>query len=183
MQDNSSTDKTAHIKQHGLVAKAFHWGFIGLFIYGISKGLDNVQQLADTKVLQFEMIFASLFLLTLGARYLYMRHVGPTALPDDTSVWMKRAARAGHLALYGSLAMIAVSGMVIGALYSYGFTNGPVIRAATEWHEFSLGASYMMIGLHISAALFHRWLGDGIWSSMVPLFKEKATAKTKMDGQ
>lgn len=182
MQENSADINTAHMKQHGLIAKVFHWGFILVFAYGLSKQLSSLDELRDTSLLHFEMIFAKVFLILLAVRYFYMRTVGPTALPDNTSIWMKRAARAGHLAMYISLAMIAISGIAIGALYMHGNQSGSLIGAVIEWHEFSVMASYISIALHISAALFHRWLGDGIWSSMVPFFKEKPTTVTKVDG-
>jgi|TARA_B100000900_G_scaffold379785_1_gene364950 cytochrome b561 len=34
--------------------------------------------------------------------------------------------------------------------------------------------SYWLIGIHIAAALYHRWLGDGVWNAMVPVWKERA---------
>jgi cytochrome b561 len=31
---------------------------------------------------------------------------------------------------------------------------------------------YFLIFLHVSAAIFHRFKKDGVWSSMVPVFRE-----------
>ncbi len=161
------------VRSHGPIAKLFHWGFIAVFAYAITKQLTDVGQLADPALLRFEIAFAALFLLLLAARYVFMRWTRPSALPDDTPAWMKRAARAGHLAMYGSLAMIAISGLMIGGLYSTGVVAGPVMGLALALHEASVAASYLFIGLHIAAALVHRLKGDGIWSSMVPVLRER----------
>ena len=43
------------------LAKLFHWGFVILFIYGVSKQVDDVNQLEDSLFFRFEIIFALLF--------------------------------------------------------------------------------------------------------------------------
>lgn len=159
-------------RKHGFAAKTLHWGFVALYAYGIAKGLDNVEQLEDAAFLNFEMTFATVFLAVLVLRFLYMRWAGSTSLPEDTPRWKMRAAKLGHLGIYGSIAMISVTGLVIGALYSAGVTNGLLMDLAIAIHELFILASYALIALHIFAALYHRWLGDGVWSSMVPVFKE-----------
>lgn len=103
-----------------------------------------------------------------------MRRPRPTALPEDTPTYMKRAARAGHLAMYVSLAAIAMSGLMIGGLHAAGITAGPMMGLVLGLHEFSVTASYAFIGLHVAAALFHRLKGDGVWSSMVPVWRERS---------
>ena len=163
---------TDEIKNHGLVAKVFHWGFIVVFAYALTKQLDNVGQLSDRDLLRFEVIFAIAFLALLGIRYAFMRATKPTALPLSAP-WLKRLlARAGHLAMYVSLALIAVSGLLIGALYSAGGPEAPGMAVAVGLHEVSVLATYVSIAVHIAAAVFHRFKGDGIWSAMVPVWKE-----------
>lgn len=164
--------KTVHPRPHSLIAKTFHWGFLGLFAYGISKGLDNVNQLADTALLRFEMWFASFFLVVLAARFFFMRTTRPTALPETTSRGVHFVARSAHLAIYISLAMIAMTGLSIGGLYSLGVTGGALMAFVIGLHEVAIGASFGLIGLHILAALYHRFKRDGIWSAMVPVWKE-----------
>lgn len=161
------------VQPHSVFAKIVHWSFILFFIYAISKGLDGVEQLADPALLRFEMVFASIFLLILISRFLFMRFTRPTALPDNTPKPVKLAARAGHFAMYISVGTIAATGLLIGALYANGGTEGATMDIVIGLHEFALLASYVFIGLHIAAAVFHRFKGDGIWSSMVPVLKEK----------
>ena len=40
-------------------------------------------------------------------------------------------------------------------------------------HELVINLLYFLIGIHIFAATYHRLKKDGVWSSMVPFFKEK----------
>ena len=159
---------------HSLTAKIIHWGFIVVFAYALSKQLDDVEELEDFSLLQFEMAFASLFLILLFARYFYMRLTRPTVLPGDTPKQMKFMARCGHLAMYASLSMIAISGLMIGGLYWSGVKSGTAMEIVIGLHEVSVGASFFSIALHVVAAVYHHQQGDGIWSAMVPIWKEKA---------
>ncbi|MDG2453878.1 MAG: cytochrome b/b6 domain-containing protein, partial [Paracoccaceae bacterium] len=118
------------------------------------------------------MVFAMGFLALLAVRFTYMRMTMPTALPASTSPRLKVMARAGHLAMYLSLATMAISGLAIGAIYSSGSPEGAGMRIAMFLHENAILVAYLSIGLHIAAAVFHRLTGDGIWSSMVPIWKE-----------
>ena len=58
---------------HSRTAKILHWGFILVFAYGLAKQLDEVE-LEDFALLQNEMLFASVFLFVLFARFAYMRY-------------------------------------------------------------------------------------------------------------
>ncbi len=60
------------VSPHSFIAKAVHWGFIGVFVYAVAKQLDDVEQLEDLSLLQHEMTFACIFLATLLARYVFM---------------------------------------------------------------------------------------------------------------
>lgn len=161
------------VENHGLIAKLFHWGFVVVFAYAIFKQLNNLEELRDAALLRFEIVFAIGFLLLLALRYFYMRWAGATALPEESAAHVKLLARLGHWAIYGSLALIALSGLMIGFLFSAGIETGLLMDTAIGLHEFSVIASFVMIAVHIAAALFHRLKGDGVWSAMVPIWKEK----------
>lgn len=159
---------------YSLTAKIFHWGVAVLFAYGIFKQLDNVSQLRDGDLLRFELVFALVFLLILLVRFVYMRNYQQSALPPQTSEWQKRAAKFVHLALYASLALIAISGIIIGLLFLAGWQTGLAMNAALGLHEISVSLSYWLIGLHVAAAIAHRLKGDGVWSAMTPFWTEKS---------
>lgn len=162
------------VTPHGLLAKLFHWGFIGVLLYALSKQLDEVEELEDFSLLQTEMAFAALFLLILMIRFIYMRSTRPTALPSDTPEQVLHMARSIHLAIYGSIGMIAVSGLMIGGLYWSGYKSGMAMGIALGMHEGFVNASYVLIILHVAAALYHRRTGDGIWQAMVPSWRKSS---------
>ena len=160
-------------KKYSFFAKFWHWGFVLLFIYGVAKQVDDIKQLEDKFFFQFEIIFALLFLFLLVIRFVYMNKTQETSLPDDTSKFQKIAARSVHLGMYITLAGTAITGLLIGLFYWLGFKNGLLIDLLTAIHTFVVNALYWLIGIHIIAAVYHRLKKDGVWSSMVPFFREK----------
>lgn len=162
-------------KPHSIIAKIIHWGWVAFFIYAYSKGLDSTEDLHQTGLLAFEMIFAIVFLVLLAARFTFMHFTTPTSLPKDTPQITKTLAKLGHIGVYASMVLIALSGMGIGGVfYMNGHGEGLLMNIATGFHDLSISFGLGMIALHIGASVGHRILGDGVWSSMVPFFfKEK----------
>ena len=157
--------------RHSFTAKLFHWGFVVIFIYGISKQVDDINQLADISLLKSETIFAALMIFLLLIRYIYMSKTQVSSLPEDTSILQKRAAEVVHLSLYINLAAIPFTGLLIGIFYWMGL-NGWIIELSVTLHEFSISTIYWFIAIHAAAAIYHRFKNDGVWSSMVPVLKE-----------
>ena len=160
-------------KKYSFFAKFWHWSFVLLFVYGVAKQVDDIKQLEDKFFFQFEIIFALLFLFLLVIRFVYMNKTQETSLPDDTSKFQKIAARTVHLGMYITLAGTAVTGLLIGLFYWLDFKDGLLIDLLTAIHSFVVNALYWLIGIHIIAAVYHRLKKDGVWSSMVPFFREK----------
>ena len=154
-------------------AKLLHWGFVVLFVYGIIKQVDSITQLEDNALLRFEVLFALAFLLLLAVRFIYVKKTQRSSLPEETPKMQKLAAKLVHYGMYACLAAIAGSGLLIGFLYGHGFESGLLIDSVIGLHEFSVSLIYWLIGVHIVAAVYHRFLKDGVWSSMVPVFKEQ----------
>ena len=96
-----------------------------------------------------------------------------TSLPEDTPIFQKRAAKIVHLSLYINLSIIPITGLVIGILYWLGLKSGIFIELTVGLHEISISTMYWLIAINVSAAIFHRFKNDGVWSSMVPLLTEK----------
>ena len=44
---------------------------------------------------------------------------------------------------------------------------------ALSVHEFAATASYVLIAIHVSAAIYSRIKGEGVWSSMVPILNKE----------
>ena len=155
------------------LAKLLHWGFVLLFIYGLLKQIDSLNQLEDDGLLEFEVMFATAFILLLTVRFFYMKKTQQSSLPEQTPEVQKRAAKVVHTGMYVCLAAIPLSGLIIGLLFWLGIKDGILINIVIGIHEFVVSVIYWLIGVHISAAIYHRLKKDGVWSSMVPLWKEK----------
>ena len=159
--------------QYSKIAKLFHWGFVLLFIYGVVKQVDDVNQLDDNIFFRFEIIFALIFLFLLLIRFIYMKKTQKTSLPEDTPKAQKITAKIVHNGMYVLLAGTGLSGLLIGFLYWSGIKNGFLIDIIITIHELIINILYFLIVIHIIAATYHRLKRDGVWSSMVPIFKEK----------
>ena len=172
--NNTNLDSKSNFSS---IAKFMHWSFVLLFIYGLLKQIDELNQLEDKALLQFEVIFATVFVLLLLIRFIYMKTTQKSSLPDSTPKSQLLAARVVHYGMYACLALIPLTGLLIGLLFWLGFEDGFLINTVVEVHEFSVSVIYWLIGLHILAAIFHRLKNDGVWSSMVPFLKEKSHEK------
>ena len=161
-------------QSYTLTAKIFHWSFVIIFAYGISKQINNINQLEDLALLKFEIAFALLFILFLVARFVYMKRTQKSSLPPDTPMVQKALAKAVHYGMYIGMISIALSGLVIGSLYWLGLKSGIIIETIIGWHEVSVSIVYCLVGLHLIGAIYHRFKNDGVWESMTPtLNREK----------
>ena len=167
-------------ESHTTLAKAFHWGFIILYAYGIFKQVDDISQLEDSGLLAFEVAFASIFLAIVMVRYYYMRKF-ETFLGTDEPVPLahRYLAKSIHTSMYLCLALLPLSGLLIAGLFSQGITEGPMQDSALTVHEFSADLSYLLIATHIGAALWSRMKGEGVWTSMVPIWKEERVTRSE----
>ncbi|MAI31617.1 MAG: hypothetical protein CBE00_03450 [Planctomycetaceae bacterium TMED240] len=158
---------------HTKLAKTFHWGFIVLYAYGLLKQLNDVSQLEDTGLLVFEVAFASLFLLIVLMRYFYMRQFETfLGVREPVSLVHKRLAKTIHRSIYICLALLPISGLMIAGLFALGISGGPLQDLSLNVHEFFASLSYFLISIHIAAAIYSRFRGEGIWTSMVPVWRE-----------
>ena len=167
-------------ESHTTLAKAFHWGFIILYAYGIFKQVDDISQLEDSGLLAFEVAFASIFLAIVMVRYCYMRKF-ETFLGTDEPVPLahRYLAKSIHTSMYLCLALLPLSGLLIAVLFSQGITEGPMQDFALTVHEFSADLSYLLIAIHVGAALWSRIKGEGVWTSMVPIWKEERVTRSE----
>ena len=159
------------INTHTFLAKLIHWTFIPLYAYGIFKQVDDLNQLEDPSFLNFEILFAIVFLIIVLLRYFYMKDTQTLLGAHD--VLPKGhlfIAKTVHRLVYFSLIMLPTTGLLIAALVSLE-TEG--IEVAVLIHEFSADLSYVVITLHIGATLYSRFKGEGLWNAMVPVWKEK----------
>ena len=167
--------------QHTFLGKSLHWGIVLLYAYGIFKQIDDLSQLEDAALLRFEIIFASVFLLLVVIRYGYMRRFETfqgSVVPIHR--YHKRFARLMHVAMYLCLILLPVTGLAIAWLHTQGIGEDQLaMDVAIGLHGFSADLSYVLIAIHLVAALYSRIKGEGVWTSMVPVFTESGRSNNE----
>jgi cytochrome b561 len=169
------------MKSHTTTAKFIHWLFIVLYVYGIFKQVNQLEDLEDNQLLLFEIIFASIFLIIVILRYSYMRRFKTfLGAREPVHIVHYYFARSVHKAMYACFILLPLTGLIIAGLYSQGYTENAtpdeeqtVMDLVLDIHGAVADLSYMLILLHIAAAIYSRLKGEGVWSSMVPILKEK----------
>jgi len=171
-------------QSHTKVAKFLHWGFIVLYVYGILKQVNELGELEDKGLLVFEIIFAITFLIIVISRYSYMRRF-KTFLGANEPIHIVHYyfARTVHRAMYACFILLPLTGLIIAGLYAQGYTvnatpdeEQTIMDLALDFHGAIADLSYILIILHIAAAIYSRMKGEGVWSSMVPIFNQEKPA-------
>ena len=158
------------MNSHTKLAKFIHWTFTLLYAYGIFKQVDDLTELEDASLLNFEILFATIFLILVLVRYFYMKDT-PTLLGahEDVPKGHLFIAKSVHKLVYFSLIMLPTTGLLIAGLFNLGMEG---IEVAIALHEFSAFLSYIVIALHVGASFYSRFKGEGLWNAMVPFWKE-----------
>jgi cytochrome b561 len=173
---------------HTLLARSIHWSFILLYVYGIFKQVNELDELEDTNLLLFEIIFATIFLVIVILRYSYMSRfktfLGARETVHNVHYYF---ARTVHKAMYACFILLPLTGLMIAGLYSQGYTvnatpdeEQTIMDVVLDLHGAVADLSYMLIFLHIGAAIYSRIKGEGVWSSMVPVLKETGPSQNKI---
>jgi len=175
-------------KSHTKVAKAIHWSFILLYVYGIFKQVNELDELEDTNLLLFEIVFATIFLVIVILRYSYMsRFKTLLGAREPVHIVHYYFARTVHKAMYACFILLPLTGLMIAGLYSQGYTvnatpdeEQTIMDLVLDLHGAVADLSYMLIFLHIGAAIYSRIKGEGVWSSMVPILKEDKPSENEI---
>jgi len=175
-------------KSHTLLARLIHWSFILLYVYGIFKQVNELDELEDTNLLLFEIVFATIFLVIVILRYSYMsRFKTFLGAREPVHIVHYYFARTVHKAMYACFILLPLTGLMIAGLYSQGYTvnatpdeEQTVMDLVLDLHGAVADLSYMLIFLHIGAAIYSRIKGEGVWSSMVPILKEDKPSENEI---
>ncbi len=164
--------------EFGLVAKLFHWGLVayllamlvfGRYIATMKVGFDNLHLIGWHK--SFGLIALLLILFRLCWRFYTPV---PGTLTRGTSKLELRLAHLTHMALYGLMLVIPLTGWIASSasgieIYLFGWINVPLIAPASEQVEnlfFTLHWLFtrlliLFVIIHITGALRrHFVLGD-----------------------
>ncbi len=165
------------INTHTFLAKLIHWTFIPLYAYGIFKQVGDLNELEDASLLNFEILFATVFLIIVLLRYFYMKDT-PALLGAHDNVHKGHLfiAKTVHGLIYFSLIMLPTTGLIIAGLFSLNIGG---IDTAIVIHELSAFLSYVVIALHVGATLYSRFKSEGLWNTMVPIFLESEKKESK----
>ena len=95
-------------------------------------------------------------------------------------------ARSVHKAMYACFILLPLTSLMIAGLYSQGYTvnatpeeEQTVMDVVLDLHGLVAEISYLLIIIHIAAAIYSRIKGEGVWSSMVPMLKEDKPTTNK----
>ena len=166
------------MQTHTKLAKTIHWTFSILYAYGIFKQVEDLEELEDASLLNFEIVFAITFLVIVMLRFFYMKDAKTLlGAHDEMHKGHLFIAKATHRLVYFSLIMLPTTGLLIAAILNTGL---PGMGIAIALHEFSAFLSYITIGVHVAASLYSRFKGEGVWNAMVPIWKETGKKNTKL---
>ena len=175
-------------RSHTNLARFIHWTFIPLYVYGIVKQVNDISELENSGLLIFEVIFATFFLLIVILRFTYMRRFKTfQGAEEPIHIVHYYFARVVHRAMYACLILLPLTGLIIAGLYNQGYTvnatpdeEQTILDLVLDLHGAAADLSYVLIAMHISAAIYSRIKGEGVWSSMVPILKEDKPKHNKI---
>lgn len=171
---------------YGTTARMLHWLVAALILAMIPVGLLMVQDgldrgLGDALYL-FHKNVGSLLIVIIALRLVWRLTHPPAPLPATMPDWQRRVAGLSHLALYGLMVVMPLSGYVrvraggfpIEGLDALGLPtlvprSKPLADAASSLHELAAWALMAVLALHVGAALHHALIRrDGVWARMWP---------------
>ena len=161
---------------HTRLAKTINWTFSILYAYGIFKQVEDLEELEDASLLNFEIFFAVVFLVIVMLRFFYMKDAKTLlGAHDEIHKGHLFIAKVTHRLVYFSLIMLPTTGLLIAGIFNAGV---PGMEIAIALHEFSAFLSYITIGIHVAASLYSRYKGEGVWNAMVPVWREESKKNT-----
>ena len=98
------------MKSHTPLARFIHWSFSILYAYGIFKQVGDLSELENPTLLNFEIIFAVVFLAIVFIRYFYMKDTD-TLLGANVEILKGHLfiAKYDHRLVYFTLVMLPLT--------------------------------------------------------------------------
>lgn len=167
------------------VAAALHWVMAVLIVGNVGLAL-VAESLPEEWIRPGIDLHKSIGLTVLGLvilRVLWRMAHPPPTLPANYPSWQKRASHAAHMALYGLMFVLPVSGWLHDSAFKYAGQHPLMLYWIVPWfrisgvsamnplakedfhttlyavHAVSAYALYSLLALHLSAALKHQWDG------------------------
>lgn len=161
--------------RYGAIAQFLHWATALLVIVAWLLGIfgDDLPKGVARNAGLFIHISAGLAVLMMVAVRLLWRLIDAPPQPEESAfgVWLDRAGRLAHFALYALLIAVPVVGIVtqfargqpvplfgLGAIASPWAADREFAHSVKEVHELLSNVMLALAGLHAAAALAHHWL-------------------------
>lgn len=176
------------LEQYGSVAKLLHWGVFALFVFMfvVAEIMMDMDKGADKWMLYgWHKSTGILLLIIIAIRIIWrISNVSPL-LADNMSAKAKTMAHLAHFALYICMIGLPVSGYIMSMAGGHGISfyglfdvinliaeNKELGGLAHEIHEILATAIYVLVPLHVLAALYHhKILKDDTLTKMLPTKK------------
>ncbi len=171
-----------HDSGYGLVSKCLHWAAAGLLVALAALGwaADDLPKTGQSGLMGLHMSLGIGFLGIVSARILWRLWQGWPDFQEREAFLIEKIGRLVHLVLLGLMVLIPLSGwMIVSAaghdLTFFGLIALPPIspvshfleEGAEEVHEVLVTVILFLAGLHVLAALKHRFIDrDGVLQRM-----------------
>jgi len=176
-------------QRYGAVAQFFHWSvvFAIAFQYTWAWRIDQTESIrARFELVTQHKTIGMLVLALAMLRLIWRLFNPPPALPKHLANWEVWAAKLGHVALYGLIFIVPISGWFYSQAAGYGdYWWGPVsipslIEASDsaealfyQLHEAFVKLLIAVVAVHVLAALRHHFLlKDNVLLRMLPRWKK-----------
>lgn len=170
--------------RYGSVAQFLHWAVVALLAVQVTLGLVAHELPAGFERLVLMSRHKSLGITILGIALLRLlwRFVDRPPPPPAMPRWQAVAARVSHWSLYVLLFALPITGWLTSSAANrpvswWGLVQLPDFVAPDkdlketfeEVHEFLVKLLYVLVGVHVAAALKHQFLDrDGLLRRMLP---------------
>lgn len=178
-----ATQITDNDQRYGFVSRALHWATAGLFVALVAMGWidDDMPKPGEFNLMTVHISLGVAFLVLVGARIAWRLFQGWPEFRETGSRIIQRLSRWAHLALFGLMLALPVTGWAIVSAAGYdasffGMTSLPDLLpvshgledAAEEVHEVLVNVMLLLVGVHVLAALKHKYFDrDGVFSRML----------------
>lgn len=168
----------------GALAQLFHWGMLVLFVtmFVLASIMVDLPKGPEKAVIVGLHKSTGITILILALARLLWRWSGEVPKPLAAAAWQQRLAGVVHVALYGLMFAMPLSGYVMSMAAGRGVNwfgllplpdlvgpNKPLSKAAQEGHELLATLLLLLIALHVVAALWHHFVvKDATLRRMLP---------------
>jgi cytochrome b561 len=173
------------LARYGVVAQMFHWIIVGLIVtqYVLAEIAEDARLPAKIGVLANHKSVGMTILMLAVLRLAWRWSNPQPPMPEHMPPWQRLLAHLSHVALYGLLFAIPLSGWLMSSAKNYAvswfklFTFPDLIgpsesafRFLNTTHEVLTNVLFAVAVLHILAALKHHFIDrDDVLRRMLPL--------------